>query len=456
MSVFECPFSYYERRDSRLVALAFSKEVWTYKKCNQIIENACHVLKYQGVKPGDRIAFISASLPIEPLFLFALFRLKAIACPLSSRLPLERVPILLDLLTSTYFFYPDKIKSDLPPIKQISFPFSFLLKTTKKGRPTPHFLQKSNHATYLFTSGTTSTPKIVCHSLSNHYYSALGSNAHIRLSSRHRSALSLPLYHIAGIALLFRSFLAGGAVVLAHGKPHLAENLLKTRATHVSLVATQLYHLLENATDKEILKLGNQLKSILVGGGPLSYAIYRKSQEWGLPLFSSYGMTEMSSQISTELAERPAFSLGHPLLYREMMIDEKKEIHVRGKTLFQGYLNQKIRLPLSQEGYFPTGDLGTYSPKTGLRLIGRKDRLFISGGENIYPEEIEYHLRGLEGIIDVRIEPKEDRALGMRPVAYIQSKEPFHQRGLEEYLKTFLPSFKIPKTFYLFRGGRKD
>ena len=451
MSVFECPFSYYARRDSRLIALAFSKELWTYKKCNQIIETLCHALKYQGVKSGDRIAFISTPLPIEPLFFFALFRLEAIACPLSPRLPLKRVPLLLDLLTSTYFFYPDEIKSDLPPIKQISLPFSFLLRPPKKGASTPHFLQKSNHATYLLTSGTTSSPKIVCHSLSNHYYSALGSNAHIRLSSHHRSALSLPLYHIAGIALLFRAFLAGGAVGLAQG-PHLAENLLKTGATHVSLVPTQLYHLLEDTIGEEMLKLGKQLKAILVGGAALSYAIYRKSQEWALPLFSSYGMTEMSSQISTELAESPTFSLGHPLLYREMVIDEKKEIHVRGKTLFQGYLNQKIKLPLGQEGYFPTGDLGIYSQKTGLRLIGRKDRLFISGGENIYPEEIEYHLRRLEGVIDVRIEPKKDRALGMRPVAYIQSNKPFHQRGLQEYLKTFLPSFKIPKTFYLFNG----
>lgn len=451
MKTFECPFSYYGRKNPKLIALALPEKSWSYEECNNIIENFCYALTKEGVKPGDAVAFIpTPSFPL-PLLFFALFRLRAIACPINTYFPLRKLPQTLSTLTANFFLFPDETKDKIPSIEIPSLSLSSLLNIKGKGTFAPTFLNKDIPATYLFTSGTSSTPKIACHSIGNHYYSALGSNAYLPLKQGDRWLLSLPLYHIAGIALLFRTFLAGATITLPITKAHDAAEILQSKATHVSFVPTQLKRLLEMTSHENFLKLNLQLKAILLGGSTVSPALYQDGCEKGLPVYPSYGMTEMSSQICTQfLPGSPSFSLGHPLPYREISIDEKKEIYVRGKTLFLGYLKGKnsYDLPLNSEGWFATGDLGLYSSKKGLFHLGRKDRLFISGGENIYPEEIEHHLKLIEGMIDVRIEPAEDLEFGKRPVAYVQSEKPFHEGDLKEYLGIFLPKFKIPVAFY--------
>lgn len=445
MNAFECPFSIHSRKSPQDLALISSDESWTYGQCNQIIETLSANLKKEGVKPGDRVAFLPTATFPTPLLFFALFRLEAIACPLNTYFPLEQLSPTLDALTATYFLHPDN--TSFPPIKQIPLSFSSLLKKTTPSS-SPHFLSKDTLATYLSTSGSSSIPKIACHSIGNHYYSALGSNAHLPLQPGDRWLLSLPLYHVSGIAILFRCFLAGATVVLPSDKAHAPQTLIQTEATHLSFVPTQLHRLLEMASPLELITLERQLKGILLGGAAITPTLYHNAVHHGLPLFPSYGMTEMSSQICTQFD--PGFSLGHPLPYREITLDADQEIHVRGKTLFQGYLsdNQTYDRPLDHQGYFATGDLGFYSPKQGLLIQGRKDRLFISGGENIQPEEIENHLRRIEGMINVRIEPIEDQEFGKRPVAYIQTDKPFRDEELKEYLGTFLPKFKIPVAFY--------
>ncbi len=450
MSMFECPFSYHARQSAHLIALSFSKRCWTYAKCNRIIAAWCNQLQHLGVGANHRIGFISTSLFFEPLFLFALFRLEAVACPLSPRIPFKQLWMQLDCLAITHFFYPNSMAHSLPlPLKQPAFPFSSILQSKETNPPNYFFLRKKSLATCLFTSNSSCKPKIACHSLANHYYSALGSNARLPLCPGDRWLLSLPLYHVSGIALLFRSFLAGATVSLTKSKPHLAKTILSTGATHLSFVPTQLRRLLDSATHKERLPLQKQLKTILIGGASLSITCYCESQMYGLPVFPSYGMTEMSSQICTQWTKNYLFSAGHPLPYREMMIDDQGEIRVRGKTLFLGYLKKKILLSLDENGYFSTGDLGLYSPRSGLKIWARKDRLFISGGENIYPEEIEYYLKQLKGIIYARIQPKWDREFGMSPVAYVKTQKPLVEDELRDYLKTFLPIFKVPKIFHI-------
>ncbi len=100
---------------------------------------------------------------------------------------------------------------------------------------------------------------------------------------------------------------------------------------------------------------------------------------------------------------------------------------------------------VNSEGYFETGDLGTYCPKRGLHISGRKDRLFISGGENIHPEEIERLLQSIEGITHAEVVPTPDEEFGFRPTAYIESDQGYEEEALKTHLKIFLPNFKIPR-----------
>ena len=119
--------------------------------------------------------------------------------------------------------------------------------------------------------------------------------------------------------------------------------------------------------------------------------------------------------------------------------------NLKGKTLFAGYDEGSApTLPLIEDGWFPTGDLAVYK-EGALYYRGRKDNLFISGGENLYPEEIERALLSLPNVLLATVIPQEDKEFGSRPIAFIHMEKPLpSQEDFEERLSQFLPKFAIP------------
>lgn len=374
MSLMHCPIQI--ATDKKAVAIVSKKRAWTYGELDQCIEEKCKVIE------GTVLPFIARPSFESIVLLFAALRLKRIAFPLSFRLTKIQIMGLV---------------KDLVP--------------------------RENTATYLLTSGTTATPKIACHSFANHIYSALGSNKILPLLPTDRWLLSLPLFHIGGIQILFRCFLAGCSVALDE-----VEGI-----THYSYVPTQLYRLLKG-------KIPAPIKGILLGGAPIAPALFEQALALGLPVFPSYGMTEMTSQITTNTSLRHKLHFGKPLPFREVKIAADGEILVRGETLFQGYLNQE-----NIDGWFATKDLGKWDEDNNLCFLGRKDKLFISGGENIQPEEIENALLEHPRILEAKVVPVEDKEYGARPVAYVRGD--VDKKELEHFLRERLPSYKIPLFF---------
>jgi len=133
----------------------------------------------------------------------------------------------------------------------------------------------------------------------------------------------------------------------------------------------------------------------------------------------------MSTQVTTSPApvtEAQADS-GVVLPYREVAISTDGEILVKGGCLFMGYLEENgVRTARDSEGWFHTGDMGELSEEGRLTVLGRKDSMFISGGENIHPEEIEKALTSLEGIEEALVVPAPDAEYGMRPVAWLKAR----------------------------------
>lgn len=298
-------------------------------------------------------------------------------------------------------------------------------------------------ATLIFTSGSTAKPKAALHHLGNHYYSALGANAFIPLTNRDAWHLSLPFYHIAGLAIIIRCVLAGACIQLT----------LNENTTHVSWVNKQLFDYLSSLSVNPIksVKKANQYKVILLGGGPIQESLVTKALRIGLPLYMSYGMTEMSSQIYTErLYLKKAFSKdfkveGKVLTHRELFINSQKEILVKGKCLFQGYLqNGKIQKPFDTDGWFSTGDLGEW--KNGqLRINGRRDNMFISRGENICPEQIEKVLLNIKGVKKAIVVPKSHKSHTNTICVFISWDN--KKSGKEVSLKAIIQSYQkyLPK-----------
>jgi O-succinylbenzoic acid--CoA ligase len=302
----------------------------------------------------------------------------------------------------------------------------------------------------MFTSGTGGEPKAAVHTFGNHYYSALGANEHIPVAPGDRWLLSLPLYHVGGLGIVFRALWGKAAVVILQAQENIAGAILKYQVTHVSLVPTQFYRLL---SDEKNIKALRNLKVILLGGGPVPDSLIRQSAAYNLPLHATYGLTEMASQvaISSRLTKRNSTPKAKVLPCREVYISNKNEILVRGKTLFKGYIQGgKIHRPLNKKGWFYTGDLGCLDEDGMLRVTGRQDNMFISGGENIQPEEIERHLCRIEGIVQAVVVPVPDEEFGARPVAFVQRQEGVDlvPKEIVSRLSQHLPRFKIPRRIY--------
>ncbi len=313
-----------------------------------------------------------------------------------------------------------------------AFPVNPRLNTLPKMPP-----DVKNAATLLFTSGSTANPKIAYHSLENYEFSARGTNEVLKLNQEDRWLLSLPLFHVGGIAIVFRCARAQATIVLS--ELPLIEAILCHNITHISLVPTQLYRLLQEDPSK-VQKCAQLLKCILLGGAPIGDSLFQNAIKAGLPVHKTYGLTEMTAQVTMD-------PYPGALPYREIKIAKDGEILVKGKTLFQGYDGNAVTL--NEEGWFATKDLGRWTPHHTLEILGRKDNMFISGGENIQPEEIELALLSLPYIIEAVVVPKSDPEFGMRPVAFIKQENPVKDfENIAEMLKEKLPSHKIPIKFF--------
>mgnify|MGYP002632506112 CR=1 FL=1 len=369
-----------------------------------------------------------------------------IAFPLNTRYPLSELGHILDAIKPGLCISVQKLGAQ----PTISFPE--LLKKGLSGTfKKPALYNPEAAVTLLMTSGSSGTRKIVQHSHLNHIRSALGSNKNIPLKPSSRWLLALPLYHIGGLAILYRSVLAGAAVIVPEENHKLVETISAKKVTHVSFVSTQFKRALETQNALDIL---SGLKAILLGGSEIPGNLIEKALKAKLPIHLSYGSTEMASQITTTRANQidPAsINAGSLLEDRDLLISHEGEILVRGATLAQGYLagNSLVEIR-DREGWFHTGDVGYIDVQGSLTVTGRMDNQFISGGENIQPEHIESALCKIEGISHAIVLSSTDLEFGARPVAYIQLENPnLTAKDIGLFLRRSLPGYMIPVVFFL-------
>jgi o-succinylbenzoate---CoA ligase len=424
----------------------------TYCELDRRVTAVAINLDELGLGAGARVGLYLPKDERYIVLLLALLRAGCVACPLSTRTPRLGVATLLQRAACRALIsekdLPEAAHAGVPKLHPKALLESISSVDDRPRSSDPLHLLLDRHATVVFTSGSTGTPKGTLHTFGNHYFSARGSNANIALEPQDRWLHSLPLYHVGGLSILFRCLLAGASVALPEPAAPLGEAIARSRATHVSLVSTQLLRLLrEEGFDP------SGLKAILLGGGPTPGYLLEEALARKLPIHTSYGLTEMASQVT---ATPPAASRetlrtsGRPLPHRELSISDDGEILVRGETLFAGYVEgEAIELPIDADGWFHTKDLGELDAGGYLRVRGRKDNLFISGGENVQPEEIEEALCFLEGVEEAVVVPIPDPEFGFRPAAFVRTTGGVvESRDLARALEPVLARFKIPVTFY--------
>lgn len=306
----------------------------------------------------------------------------------------------------------------------------------------------------MFTSGTTGTPRGAVLNYGAFFASAMASAYRIGVLPHDRWLCVLPIYHVGGLSILLRSCLYGTAVDLwqRFDAPAIMERLQSAPVTLISLVPTMLYRLLEQpgAAPPPHLRL------VLLGGAAAPPDLLERAFQAGWPVATTYGLTEAASQVATALPEevrRKPGSVGRPLIFtRVRVVDEQGrdqppgvhgDILVQGPTLMRGYLGAA---PLAADAWFPTGDIGCLDTDGDLWVVQRRSDLIISGGENIYPAEVEQVLRQHPAVADVAVVGVPSAEWGQQVGAAIVLRDP--AVSIEDILafsRTRLAGYKRPR-----------
>ena len=279
--------------------------------------------------------------------------------------------------------------------------------------PAPSLLPDTLPLALLYTSGTTGRPKGALLSRGAFAAAAAASAQNLGWQDDDRWLLAMPVCHVGGLSILTRCLLARRPVVLEprFDPDAVLAAVVRERATLLSVVPTMLNALLERDADGALARL----RAVLVGVAGTPFSLLEGCEARGIPAITTYGLTEACSQVTVQRPSLPlpraARGSGEPLPGVHLSIrradgtvaepGEVGRIHVGGPTLIDGYFRGPGR-PLDRargdDGLFDTGDLGEIDAAGALHVHARRTDLIVTGGENVYPVEVEQRLEALPGV----------------------------------------------------------
>ncbi len=421
------------QRSPRALALREGPLSFTYEALAEEVDRRVNAWDLVSLGPGQRLAIRGGTLLAQALALHACWRVGLVPLPVHSRLSAIECAGILDRLRPAAL-----LDLDRNPIA---------LERRETVNPA-----QSGEAAVLLTSGSAGFPKAVP-------ITEAMLDAHVTASARRLGEepedawlAPLPLAHVGGLTVLVRMARAGGAAILAGRFDELQILAELERSTLVSLVPTMLHRLFRFDAEWGA-KRCPRLRAILLGGAPAPPALHEEARRRGLPVLSTYGMTETCSQIATVPREeaRAGVIAARPLEGFALRITDadacgEGRIEVRGPAVFAGYLTCEGVDRGSFDGeWFRTGDLGRLDAEGRLIVTGRADEVLITGGENVHPSEVERVLATHPGVRDVAVGGRPDAEWGQRLVALVVRDARVTSEALEQWCRASLAGFKIPR-----------
>ncbi len=334
------------------------------------------------------------------------------------------------------------------PFKSYS---AFLITSADPGELIPVF--KSNWvASIMYTSGTTGKPKGVLQTFGNHFYSAVSSALNLGLSSADKWLCVAPIFHISGFSIIMRGLIYGMTVRLIEKfrAEELERILANETVTIMSVVPFMLKKLIQQQ-NKTNTHYNSAFRCMLLGGGTIDRETLEACLQRSIPVVQCYGMTETCSQI-VALRSADALlklgSVGQPLFSTQLKLSKDGEILLKTPALTPGYLNLPDKLPSKMiDGWYRTGDIGHLDKEGYLYIDGRADEMLISGGENIFPQEVEQVYQRYPQINEVAVVGQNDSVWGQVPVAFVVSDRRLSPTKLINYGYEHLARYKVPQHY---------
>jgi len=450
-------------QELKSTAIITDSIVLSYEQLQQEVLNSSHTLSGFEIKENDNVAVIGNNDVDYIKLVLALWQIKAVPVLINPRLTASEIEEQINISNCKFVLINKNVGSGgtKPNIKIIFYPFTKVKDSTNQ--IVADVLDPEATAVIIFTSGTAGSPKGVELSFNSLKQSAKNCDQIISHTKNCKWLASLPFYHIGGFSIITRALLHDASIVIpaSLNTSSLADAFDSYKPTYCSLVPTQLKRLLEAGVQSN-----DELKNVLVGGSVVDQQLIYNAIEEGWHITTVYGLTETASFV-TALTENEIYykpgSVGKAVKSIRIVIvndnghqvdmGEVGFVTISTTSLMKGYYNNERETEVKLEnGFFYSDDVGHLDEEGYLFLEARKDDMIITGGENVYPIEVENRIIEHPDVLDVAVFGKQDDEWGELVCAAIvlkDGKSGIMLNDLEGFLEESLASYKIPKKLFI-------
>jgi len=454
-------------------ALIFGARSFTYSEMNRIINTLARYLTGIGVSKGDRVSIYMANRPEWILFYYAIAKIGAISvCVPGAYKREEMKEVVNDSLSSVLISSEELIPQfpepeSIPLIRKVIIvERDEILQTAMRGEITPgsaiEVETSGDDATaILYTGGTTGTPKGAMLTHRNLLYSAQNVAYHERMVSDDVGVCFMPLNHVFAQCHILHTFFASCAtLVLFPGfdMDKVVAAVIEHKVTRFYAVPTIFIRFLNNPESRKHLR---GIRYVFSGGTSMPAEIVRQWVDaFGIPIHEAYGMTEAASLVTfNHLFRHKIGSIGMPAgIIAVKVVDandkearqgEQGEIIIRGPNVMKGYFEQPQETAAAlRNGWLHSGDVGVFDPEGYLYIVDRIKDIIITGGENVFPKEVEDLLHQHRAVNECGVVGLPHHEYGEAVTAFVMLKPNMtvDERELIAFCKERIARYKVPKS----------
>ena len=441
-----------------VIDLSGAARVFSYGEIERKSDAFARGLGARGLKRGDRVAILAANSAEFLIAFLGTMRAGMVSVPVNWKLPAETVSFILDDSDARLVFYDEArrplLRGEVPAVSLangLRAEANFRVVDTEDGEP----------AMFLYTSGSTGRPKGVVLSHRSHIW-VVEQRAASKPAPGLRYLVAAPLYHMNALSVCQTALATGGTIVLLPGftAGSYIDAAARYRVQALTAVPTMIAMMLR---ERELMEQADLscVTSLRVGSAPLTMTLVEQIRAAfpGAALTNGYGTTEAGPIVFAphpDGIERPPLSVGvrHPAVELRLrrdgnMVADEGVLEMRCPAMMSGYhkLPEATRKVITSDGYYVTGDVFRRDENGFHFFVGRADDMFVCGGENIYPGEVEKMLERHPAVHQVCVVPVPDELKAHKPVAFVVPRQgvKVSEQEIREFALANAPAYQHPR-----------